>query len=259
MKTKHILKSMLAGALLFGAASPGNATVLTSFEADEGFVTNSRTGPEGWTFSNNPRIRVSDGETEPALLGSLSLYTEGGSSAVSASNLSDWASAEDKFNIYSFSFISPTTTWVNQGNLAWVYIMLWDEQAQTERALQLWVKYGSTAAAAYRIQYGTSAENAYTNIAQSSMDFSTWNTISVKFDSAWETYSISLNDTTVVQNVLLPADWDVSAIVGTRLTSPVSGTITYYDVVMAVPEPSIIGLGILSGWLLLMRRRFRLR
>jgi|GEM_PF-4470391 len=264
MKSKSTAQSILAGSVLLGSALLSQASVLTSFETDEGFTANSRTNTAGWTFTNNGNIRVSNG-TEPAKQGSLSLYTNGAGSAT-ATNLDNWAPKEDKLDLYSFSFISPTTAFSNQGNLAWVYVSLWDETTQASKQLQFWVKYGSTSTADYRIQYqqdngSGGTQNVFTQIKQSKLDLSDWNTLSVQFDFQSKTYSINLNDVPVVSGVALPSGWNVTGIVGTRLATPSTGNVTYYDSVMAtsaIPEPSAVALGacgVFAGWVLLRDRR----
>lgn len=261
MKKTHTIQSILLGAALLTIPVSGYSSVLTSFETSEGFTANSRTNTAGWTFSNNTRIRVSDGTTEPVLDGSLSLYTQGGSAVVTATNTENWADKEDKLNIYSFSFITTEdSTWRNQGNAAWIYIFLWDDTTQSRRAFQITAKYGDTTEADHRVTYnlddGSGGSTTTTRfLSQSTLNFKQWNTISADFDFTAGTYDLRLNDAIIANNVLLPTDWDVSAIVGTWLVSPGDGTTTYYDMVTAIPEPSILGLFGVSLLALQVRRK----
>ncbi len=259
----YLLTTLAAASCLLGAALPSQAAVLTSFEVEEGFTPNTRTNTAGWAFSNNTRIRVSNGTTEPAFEGSYSIYTYGGvkvddttPSAVTATN-TNWAPKEDKLDQYSFSFISPGSAWASQAVTAWIYIGLWDTELEGIRYVNLWARHGNTAVANQRISYtlDNGSGIATSTFAQAAMDFEVWNTISADFDFAAGRYSISLNDSPVLNNILLPTSWSVNAIIGTWLVSPGVGYTTYYDSVTAVPEPGSIALLAFAGGLAMLRVR----
>lgn len=264
MKTKSLPAFLLTGTLLAAAALSANAAVLTSFETSEGFTANSQTGAAGWTFPNSSRLRVSDGTTEPHLLGDFSLRTVGGADTVTGANALNWVPKVQELNVYSFSFITTATTFLSDGTAGWAYVFLNDPLLApgSVRNLQLRASYGATAGADYHINYaiGGSGASGFASVSQSAMNFSAWNTISAEFNYTTQKFSVSLNGSVVLNNIALTSGWTTDAIVGTQLVSPSTGTTTYYDAISAVPEPSsaallgIAGIGLLSTG---FRRRSR--
>lgn len=258
MKTDTLKKfslGLLAGALILGHPTRSEAAIITTgFESEEGFTPNGRNNTAGWTASANTRVRVSNGTTEPALEGSYSARLEGGASTVVFYNWA-WADPKDKLDTYSFSFTNIGSTFTAQGSAAWVYIRLEDQGGP--RIIQLYARYGDTAASPYRIQYnidnGSGASTtAFKNVSKSDMVFEEWNTISAIFDFEAKTYTLTLNGLTIASDIKLPTSWNTTAIIGTQLVSPSNG-VTYYDAVRAIPEPStvqILGLSLLllAGW-----------
>lgn len=265
---KTVLKSIALGFLVSAALQLNtanvNAAVLTSFEPEEGFTPGGRSNTAGWTMTST-RIRVSNGTDEPAFEGSHSLRIEGGDSTVVATNWT-WADAEEQLDTFSFSFTNPTATHGYQQNAAWVYIRLSDPTYELgARLLQLYVTYGNDPTSPYRIRYQVangpnSVETVFRNVAQSSLNFADWNTLSAQFDFEAKTYSLTLQGTSptpieIASGIALPSSWNVTGVTGTQLVSPRTGA-TYYDVISAteaIPEPSTLGmLGLgalfLAGW-----------
>ncbi len=238
----------------FVASSEGS--VFVGFETSEGFTPNSRSNTAGWSFSNDNRIRVSNGTTEPAHTGQYSIYTLGGST-ITAQNTS-LASASEHLNTFTVSIASPTTSWANNANTSWVYIFLWDETLQANRAVQFLTRYGTTSSSNYIIGYSRDSglnddkvATYYSNTAQSNLVLTDWNTFSTVFDFENQTYTLMLNDEVYAANIALPDTWDVSGIVGTWLISPGNAnTTTFYDslsITQSIPEPSTLALVGLAG------------
>ncbi len=228
-----------------------SGSVITSFEADEGFILNSRATTPGtpsaqWSFSDDARVSISNAQA----------YPDGGAWSLALQSPIDGAiytvngsreAIPGGFHSVTWSYINPTATFAAGLYTTWTSMRVYNSEGELSGVLPFYTRFGSNAEAAPVLRYyyyhpvlgqliwaDYSDTNGYLN------PLDEWNTITLALDPGSNSYSISINGHTpeALSGLALGA-WDPGHLNEFRLISPQRGT-TYYDRILftsAVPEP----------------------